>query len=133
MRNLLLKVSKPPIGVAQGLLHATMDPLTGIKTPKLRGSSTDDESAYTGRDRGLWKLLADKLNVNLLTMWPVAHRIDLVMQQLVIIVPELRMWKSNLKSVPTYLCCSAKRTKELNCVQENCKAFPAYHEVRWNR
>ena len=41
---------------------------------KLIGISNDGESANTGSKGGLWKLLMEKLQRKLITMWCVCHR-----------------------------------------------------------
>jgi hypothetical protein len=51
--------------------------------------------------------------------------------QIIKCVPELKIWKTNLKSVATYFRISALRTKRLAKEQTDYKAFPAYFEVRF--
>ena len=68
-----LIVSQSQKGGAEGLLQAALDALTGLDTSKLIGVTTDGESANTGRDHGLWKLLSQALNKNLLTVWCIAY------------------------------------------------------------
>jgi hypothetical protein len=80
LRTVFLKVSQPEAGGAQGLLEATLDALEGIDTTKMVGITTDGESANTGREGGLWKLLSDALGKRFLTMWCVAHRSDLELE-----------------------------------------------------
>ena len=126
-----LTVSQPQKGGAEGLLEAALDALTGSDTSKLIGITTDGESANTGKDKGLWKLLSQALNKNLLTVWCIAHRSDLAMESIIVTVPELKIWKSNLKSVSTYYRTSSKRTKNLSVLLPNCKRFPAHFDVRF--
>ena len=69
---------------------------------KLMGITTDGEAANTGRESGLWKLLSDQCNINILTFWCFAHRSDLAMESIIQTVPELKIWKSSLTGVETY-------------------------------
>ena len=126
-----LKVSQPEKGGAEGLLEAALDALEDTDTSKLIGITTDGESANTGKDKGLWKLLSNALNRNLLSIWCIAHRSDLAMENIIVTVPQLKIWKSNLKSVSTYYRTSSKRTKKLSVIQPDCKAFPAHFDVRF--
>ena len=48
-------------------------------------------------------------------------------------VPELKVWKSNLISIPEYCHKSAVRTKELKKVLPTMKTFPTYHNVRFSK
>lgn len=123
-----LKVSRPEKDGAEGLLEAAVDALAGSDTTKLIGITTDGESANTGKDGGLWKLLS---NHQLLTVWCIAHRSDLAMESIIVTVPELKIWKANLKSVATYYRTSFKRTKALSTVLPCYKAFPAHFDVRF--
>ena len=62
----LLTVSQPQKGGAEELLEAALDALTDLDTSKLIGITNDGESTNTGKDNGLWKLLSQALNKNLL-------------------------------------------------------------------
>ena len=46
-------------------------------------------------------------------------------------VPELKLWKSNLLSIPEYYHKSAVRTKELEKLVPSTKAYPSYLNVRF--
>ena len=48
-------------------------------------------------------------------------------------VPELKLWKSNLLSIPEYYHKSAVRTKELEKLVPSMKAYPSYHNVRFSQ
>ena len=53
--------------------HLPFDNIVGI--------TTDGESANTGSRGGLWKLLQDKLNRKIITVWCTCHRSDLAMKK----------------------------------------------------
>jgi hypothetical protein len=115
---------------AEGLLEATMSAIQGIPAEKIVGICTDGEAANTGKNAGLWKLLSEKLNKSLVTIWCVGHRSDLALEAVINNVPELKIWKSNLKSVATYYRTSTTRQKKVT--QLGAKfAFPAFFEVRF--
>ena len=88
----------PEKNCAPGLLEAVniaLD-LTGGKDMMVVSVTTDVESANTGRQGGLWRLLADQVQISLATFWCAAHRSDLAIESVVSTVPELGIWKSNL-------------------------------------
>ena len=68
-----------------------MGALKGIASVKLVGITTDGESANTGSNGSLWKLPTDRPKVTLLTVWCIAHRSDLAMEQIVATVPGLKI------------------------------------------
>ena len=114
--------------------------LTGLKTieidklvmkKKFAGVTTDGESDNTGSKSGLWKRLEDHVERKLMNFWCACHRSDLAMEDMEESVPELKVWKSNLLSIPEYYHKSAVRTKELKKVLPIMKAFPTYHNVRF--
>ncbi len=58
---------------------------------------------------------------------------DLAMEDMEESVPELKVWKSNLLSIPEYYHKSAVRMKELKKVLPIMKAFPTYHNVQFSQ
>lgn len=131
LKTIFLDVAQPEAHGADGLLEAVLFALREVNCDKLFGITTDGESANTGKNRGLWRLLVERLDRDLLTMWCVAHRSDLAMEAIVVAIPELKIWLINLKSVCTYFRVSAKRKKWLQSVMPDMKEFPAYFEVRF--
>ena len=116
--------------------------LTGLKTievdklvmkKKYAGVTTDGEAANTGSKSGLWKRLEDHVERKLMNFWRACHRSDLAMEDMEESVPELKVLKSNLLSIPEYYHKSATRTKELKTVLPTMKAFPTYHNVRFSQ
>ena len=112
--------------------------LTGLKTievdklvmkKKYAGVTTDGEAANTGSKSELWKRLEDHVERKLMNFWCACHRSDLAMEDMEESVPELKVWKSNLLSIPEYYHKSVTRTKELKKVLPTMKAFPTYHNV----
>ena len=98
--SVFVVVHSPENNGAPGLLEAAnraLD-LTGDKDTKLVavGVTTDGKSANTGRQGGLWRLLADQVQRGLATFWCAAHRSDLVNESVVSTLPELGIWKYNL-------------------------------------
>ena len=51
--------------------------LTGGKDMNIVGVTTDAESINSGRQGGLWRLLAGQVQRGLATFWCAAHRSDL--------------------------------------------------------
>ena len=100
-----LAVNSPESPGANGLLEAVVCP-----KKKLVGITTDGESANTGQGGGLWKLLQDHLDRKIFTMWCVGHRSDLAIEQIITIVPELKMWKENLTGLSANFRCSKNKT-----------------------
>lgn len=92
--------------------------------------TTDGESANTGKERGLWKLLSDSVGKRLLTVWCVAHRSDLAMEAIQNTVPELKIWLAKLKGLINFFRMSSKRTKALHQLYLQARAFPGYSEIR---
>jgi hypothetical protein len=133
VKTCFLEVNSPVASGASGLLEATLHALNNCKASldKIVGITTDGEAANTGRHAGLWKLLQDAIQRNILTLWCNAHRSDLAFEEIIASVPELRIWLQNLTSVASYFRCSSKRSKLLSEFEENAKKFPKYHEVRF--
>jgi hypothetical protein len=98
---------------------------------KLSGLTTDGESANTGRKTGLWKRVEEYVGCPILSVWCACHRSDLAMEDLERSIPELKIWKINISSLAQYYRASAKRTKALNNIMTNMKAFPQHHEIRF--
>ena len=93
--------------------------------------SSDGESANTGRVSGLLSRIEEYVGHPTLNVWCACHRSDLAMEDLMLSVPELKVWKANLIGVATYYRASGLRTKELRSINPHAKAFPAHHEVRF--
>ena len=83
---------------------------------KIVGITTDGESANTGKKGGLWQLLQNKLQRNLITVWCVFDRSDLAIESVQSSFPELKHWMSDVIAVSTFFQASARRTKELHKV-----------------
>ena len=66
-----------------------------------------------------------------LTMWCVAHRINIAMDSIIASLPEMKIWFSNLKSLCTYFQKYSKRKKLLHEKLPDAKEFAAYFEVRF--
>ena len=117
---------------APGLLEAVNKALdlTGGKDTKLVGVTTDGESANTGRQGGLWRLLAAQVQRGLATFWCAAHRSDLAIESVVSAVPELGIWKSNLLGLVRFFR-TPRRMKMLSAQAGNVKQFPRHHDVRF--
>lgn len=133
LQTWFLGVHAPSKDGAGGLLQcllAVFEELE-IDTNKFAGVTTDGESANTGKHGGLWRLLSDHFDRKMLSFWCCAHRSDLAIEQVISTVPELKIWKANLKSVATYFRTSSKRTKELEQISPNARKFPRHHDVRF--
>lgn len=91
VKTLFLLVHSPDENGAKGLLEAVNKSLTtyGADCDKLMGITTDGESANTGKNAGLWKLLSDQCGRQVLTFWCCAHRSDLAAESIISTVPEL--------------------------------------------
>ena len=89
------------------------------------------EGANTGKEAGLWKKLSDYLERNIFTVWCMAHRSDLAIEDVMRSVGELTIWKTNLKAVSTYFRTSKNRKKELLKIFPTAREFPRYHDVRF--
>ena len=98
---------------------------------KFAGVTTDGESVNTGRSTGLWKRLEDNVGHKLINFWCACHRSDLAMEDLEASVPELKVWKANLLSIPEFYHRSSVRRKVLQTVLPTMKAYPSYHDVRF--
>ena len=95
------------------------------------GITTDGESANTGRNAGLWKLLSDQSGCEILAFWCCTHRSDLTAESIIDTVPELKIWKANLLALSTYFRTSKNKTKLLRQELQDVKQFPRRHEVRF--
>jgi hypothetical protein len=90
VKTVFLLMHSPDANEAEGLLEAVNKSITlyGCSdSPKLMGITTDGESANTGRKAGLWKLLSDQCDREILTMWCCAHRSDLAAESIISNVP----------------------------------------------
>ena len=69
--SVFIVIYSPEKNGAPGLLEAVNKALdlTGGKDTKLVGVTTDDELTNTGRQGGLWHLLADQVHRGLTTFW----------------------------------------------------------------
>jgi len=130
----ILGVIEPDANGARGLLEAVVKASDCIKVDcnKVVGIMTDGESANTGKQGGLWKLLQDHWKKMLITVWCTCHRSDLAMEAMENVVPELTVWRSNYVALATYFHTSKCRTKALNSVANvGVIAFKAHHDVRF--
>ena len=88
-----------------------VDVVQAILREKFSGITTDGESANTGRSTGLWKRIEDIVGHKLINFWCACHCSDLTMEDLEASVPELKVWKANLLSIPEFYRRSAVRRK----------------------
>ena len=111
LRTAFVCVVEPSECGASGLLESVITALTRIEAPKekLAGICTDGENANTGQKGGLWKLLSDHLGRKIITVWCTCHRSDLAMEAIET-VPEVKIWKLNLRSLATFFRVSKKDT-----------------------
>lgn len=134
IQSAFLAAIEPENNGAKGLLEAAVN-ATGrakIDCKKIVGITTDGESANTGKHGGLWKLLQDHWQKSLITVWCTCHRSDLAMEDMENVVPELKLWRTNIIALATYFRTSKCRTKALAAVENgNVVAFPSHHEVRF--
>lgn len=133
LRTLFLLMHSPEQNGAHGLLESVNESLKicGHNSHKLMGITTDGESANTGKKAGLWKLLSDQLQREILTFWCCAHRSDLAAEAIIAAVPELTIWKANLLALATSFRTSKNKTKLLHTYLPQAKQFPRHHEVRF--
>lgn len=130
-------VVQPKQNGARGLLEAVVTTInTGqLDRKKLVSVTTDGEKANTGRYGGLWKLLEEELNVKILTIWCYCHRSDLAMEDLIDLVPELRIWKANVLECSSFFRNSKCHTRDLHdfasSIGIKSLEFPCHHEVRF--
>ena len=94
--------------------------MNGGKGTKLVGVTTDGESANTGRQGGLWRLLADQVQRGLATFWCAAHRSVLAIESVVSTDSKLGVWKSNLLGLVRFFR-TPKRMKMLSAQAGNVK------------
>lgn len=136
-RNAFIGVVQPNERGAKGLFETVSTPLVRGKLDlkKLVSVTTDGENANTGRKGGLWKLLEEYLNRKILTIWCSCHRSDLALEDLIVSVPELRVWKANVLYCSSFFRTSKNHTKELHDFAQligiNHLQFPCHHEVRF--
>ena len=100
---------------------------------KFAGVTTDGESVNTGRNTGFWKRLEKCAGHKLINFWCACHLSDLAMEETENSVPEFKIWKTNLLSIPEYYHKFAVRTKSLKTLFPTMKAYPTYHNVRFAR
>jgi len=98
IQSAFLGVIEPESNGAKGLLEAVLKATdrVGIDYKKIVGITTDGESANTGKQGGLWKLLQDHWNKSLITVWCTCHRSDLAMEDM--------EYGSRIESVEIYCC-----------------------------
>ena len=122
--SMFVVMHSPEKNSAPGLLEAVCKALdlTGGKYKKLVGVTTDGESANTGRQGGLWHLLADQVHRGLETFWCAAHQSDLVTESVVSTISERGIWKSNLLGLVQFF--RMPRMKMLLAQTGNVKQFP---------
>jgi hypothetical protein len=125
---------------AEGLLEALICRLDEcnlleVAKQKLNSLTTDGESANTGKKGGLWVKLIEYLGRDILCFWCICHRSDLVIDDMVVTVPELQQWKTNMKSVAAFYRASSVRTAELTTIIEEAAGqffrFPEHHDIRF--
>ena len=140
LKNIFLGETHSEIRGADGLLNSVLNlfqklEITDVLKEKLTGLTTDGESVNTGKNAGLWVKLKQFLENDVLCMWCVAHRADLVLEDLERSVMEVQHWKINLKAVSTFYRASALRTGELEAkckeTQTQFLHFPEFFEVRF--
>ena len=131
--TLFMTVASPEQSGAKGLQEAVNSALDicGANRDKLSGITTDGEAASTGKKSGLWRLLIDQFERELLTFWCCAHRSDLAVESIIVSVPELKIWKVNVVGLATYFRTSSKRTKSLRNFCADSRQFPRHHEIRF--
>lgn len=125
---------------AQGLLDSVIlcfkdMGIENLAKEKLVGLTTDGENANTGKNSGLWVRMKEYLQRDIFCIWCVAHRTDLVLNDLESTISEVKIWKNDLKAVATFYRASSIRFHELEEIGEENKVsihrFPAYTEVRF--
>lgn len=136
MKTVFLGVTEPESSGVMGLFESVLRTLNKLNLPKdkLVGICTDGESANTGKQRGLWRLLQDSLGREILCVWCTCHRTDLAMESIESSVPELKLWKSNLRGIATFFHVSKARSKLLLKIADEDGGiplkFPSFFEVR---
>ena len=70
-------------------------PLKTVKD-KFAGCTTDGEAANTGKKKGLCALLRNTLGIELLCYWCACHRADLVTEEMIEAVDQLKQWKGHI-------------------------------------
>jgi hypothetical protein len=125
LQTIFLKMHSPNENGANGLLEAVNESLSicNKNVDKLMGITTDGESANTGKNNGLWKLLSDQLKRDILTFWCCAHRSDLASEAIIAAVPELNIWKANTVGLSTSFRTSKNKTKLLQTKYPDCKVL----------
>lgn len=140
LKTVFLGETKSEKRGAEGLLESItlcfrMHNLEDLAKEKLTGLTTDGESANTGKNTGLWVRLKNYLGRNILCIWCVAHRTDLVLSDLEVSVSEVKHWKQNLKAIATFYRASSVRFQELEKIGNNegkkIYKFPEHFDVRF--
>ena len=127
IQSVFLDVSAPTQNGARGLLKATIEAIKKLVREKLASLTTDGESANSGPDESLWKLLEEELGRKLLTVW-------CTLEDMEDEVLELTKWKSNAVALSTYFRTSKCRTKllyEFGMELGVNVPFPAHNEIRF--
>ncbi|XP_071053673.1 zinc finger protein 862-like [Onthophagus taurus] len=130
LRSRFIGVSQPESKGAKGLLEVTVNTCekSFVPTELLVGVTTDGEAANSGRESGLWKLLEDYLGHKLLTVWCYCHRSDLAVESALELVPELKMWMSNITGTSRYFRTSPAKLKKMQQMFPEYLSFPPYFE-----
>ena len=118
VNTVFLSIASSELGGAEGLLDSFKSCVerAAVQTDNLVGITTDGESANSGKNTGLWRLLQRYLGKDILTVWCVCHRSDLALEAVQSEVPELSVWMSNVLAVSTFFRTSPRRTKLLHKV-----------------
>lgn len=108
MKSVFLGESKSEKRVAEGLLEAIKIlfedlSIDQLAKEKLTALTTDGESSNTGKNSGLWVRMKDYLRRDILCVWCIAHRSDLVLSDVKMNVTEVKNWKAKLKIYSHFL------------------------------
>lgn len=135
LQNVFLEVSSPTQFGAPALLEAVKSAIKNLIRENLASVTTDGESANSGSDGGLWKLLEEELSRKIVAIWCTCHRSDLALEDMEGEVSGLLLWKTNVVACATYFRMSKNRTKLLEEFGKSGKidvlTFPAHHEIRF--
>ena len=101
VNTVFLGIASSKLGGAEGLLDSfkSCAVRAAVQTNNFVGITTDGESADSGKNTGLWRLLQRYLGKDILTVWCVCHRSDLALEAVQSEVPELSVWMSNVLAV----------------------------------
>ena len=82
VNTVFLGIASSELGGAEGLLDSFKSCVerAAVQTDNLVGITTDGESANSGKNTGLWRLLQRYLGKDILTVWCVCHRSDLALE-----------------------------------------------------